>query len=303
MARCSSYAFALAIALTLAAQARPSECDAPAASPSLTIPLPSSPFAVTPTRDGCWIFVSLTGNGGTGAGIAVLKRSRGIIQLSRVVPLKSAPTGITLTHDRRLLVAAATNATIFIDVPRMIGGAADPVLGSFSDGRATGSIYANITRNDKLLFVSEESGQSVTVIDLKRARKKGYTTDAIIGKIPAGSAPIALTFSRNGKWLYTTSQAALPDWNWPKACKPEAPGIPDSIITRPEGAVIVIDVARARKDPAHAVVARVPAGCSPVRMAISPDGDRIYVTARNSNAVLAFDTAKLLPTRDMPKWG
>src|ERR1039457_7442821 len=29
-------------------------------------------------------------------------------------------------------------------------------------------------------------------------------------------------------------------------------------------------------------------------MAITPDGARIYVTARNSNAVLAFDTAKLL---------
>jgi DNA-binding beta-propeller fold protein YncE len=29
-------------------------------------------------------------------------------------------------------------------------------------------------------------------------------------------------------------------------------------------------------------------------MAITPDGARIYVTARNSNAVLAFDTARLL---------
>jgi DNA-binding beta-propeller fold protein YncE len=29
-------------------------------------------------------------------------------------------------------------------------------------------------------------------------------------------------------------------------------------------------------------------------MAMSPGGERIYVTARNSNAVLAFDTAKLL---------
>jgi DNA-binding beta-propeller fold protein YncE len=29
-------------------------------------------------------------------------------------------------------------------------------------------------------------------------------------------------------------------------------------------------------------------------MAISPSGDRIYVTARNSNGVIAFDTAKLI---------
>lgn len=42
------------------------------------------------------------------------------------------------------------------------------------------------------------------------------------------------------------------------------------------------------------MVARIPAGCSPVRMAILPDGSRIYVTARNANAVLAFDAAKLV---------
>lgn len=70
--------------------------------------------------------------------------------------------------------------------------------------------------------------------------------------------------------------------------------MPNSAITNPEGAVIVVDVARARTDPAHAVAARVPAGCSPVRMSISPRGDRIYVTARNINAVLEFDTAKLV---------
>jgi DNA-binding beta-propeller fold protein YncE len=41
-------------------------------------------------------------------------------------------------------------------------------------------------------------------------------------------------------------------------------------------------------------VAKVPAGCSPVRLAISPKGDRAYLTARNANALLAFDTKKLV---------
>jgi YVTN family beta-propeller protein len=39
----------------------------------------------------------------------------------------------------------------------------------------------------------------------------------------------------------------------------------------------------------------VPAGCNPVRVALSPAGDRAYVTARGSNALLVFDTAKLKP--------
>ena len=247
---------------------------------------------VAPSKDGCWIFVSLTGRG-QNSGIAVLKRSGGKVELARVVPLSSSPTGITLTHDGKLLIAAATTAAVFVDVQKMIAGTPDPIAGTIPGGRS--SIYANTTSDDKLLFVSEEGGAAITVIDLERARRDGYKPEDVIGKIPVGLAPIALTFSPDGKWLYTTSQLALPDWNWPKACKPEGRPVANSVITNPEGAVIVVDVARAQTDPEHAVAARVPAGCSPVRMSISPKGDRIYVTARNNNAVLEFDTAKLVP--------
>jgi DNA-binding beta-propeller fold protein YncE len=246
---------------------------------------------VVPSKDGCWVFVSLTGRG-ENSGIAVLKRSGGKMELVRVVPFPSSPTGITLTHDGKLLIGAATTLTVIADVRKMTEGAPDAVAGSIAGGR--GSIYANTTDDDRLLFVAEENGQSITVIDLERARRNGYAPDAVIGQVPVGRAPIALTFSPDNKWLYTTSQVALPDWNWPKACKPEGAPVPDSVITNPEGAVIVIDVTRARTDPAHAVAARVPAGCSPVRMTSSPKGDRIYVSARNSNAVLEFDTAKLV---------
>jgi DNA-binding beta-propeller fold protein YncE len=281
----------LATVLPVTAQAQPGDCNAPAPSPSVTISLPASPFMVAPSKDGCWVFVSLTGQG-ENSGIAVLKRSGGKVDLVRVVRFPASPTGITLTHDGKLLIGAATNMTVVADVRKMIEGAPDAVAGSISGGR--GSIYANTTADDKLLFVAEEYGESITVIDLERARRDGYKPDAVIGKVPVGSAPIALTFSPDNQWLYTTSQSALPDWNWPKACKPEGAPVPDTVIVNPEGAVIVIDVARAKTDPAHAVAARIPAGCSPVRMTSSPKGDRIYVSARNSNAVLEFDTSKLV---------
>ena len=176
---------------------------------------------------------------------------------------------------------------------RMTSGNGNPVIATFSDGPISGSIWANVTADDKLLFVSEEFAHTITVIDLEHVRSKGYDAAAVIGKIPVGAAPIALTFSLDGKWLYSTSQRALADWNWPKACKPEGRDPEKAEITVPEGAVVVVDVNRARTDPSQSIVARVPAGCSPVRLAMSPGGDRIYVTARNSNAVLAFDTAKL----------
>ncbi len=244
------------IALTLTAQARDRGCNAPAASPSVTVSLPAAPFAVKPSKDGCWVFVSLTGRG-ENQGIAVLKRSGGKIELVRVVPLQSAPTGITLTHDGKLLIAAATTATVFVDVQKMIDGAADAVVGTIPGGQ--GSIYANTTSDNKLAFIAEEYGEAITVIDLVRARRDGFKPEDVIGKLPVGKATIALTFSRDEKLLYTTSQLAMDDWKWPKACKPEGRGTPDSIVTNPEGAVIVVDVRKAKIDPAHAVVAKVPA--------------------------------------------
>jgi hypothetical protein len=59
------------------------------------------------------------------------------------------------------------------------------------------------------------------------------------------------------------------------------------------GATVVVDVERARRDPSNAVVSRVPADCHPVRLVLRSVGDGAFVTARKSNALLAFDTAKL----------
>ena len=170
------------IALTaLASPAQPSNCNAPAASPSVTITLPSRPFAVRPSADGCQVFVSLMGDDSAkNPGIALLKRAEGRFELLRVVPLKSPPTGLALTHDGKLLIAAAGDGPVFLDVGRMASGDSNPVLGSFSDGANSQSIYANVSPGDKLLFISEERAHSITVIDLQRARSNGYKADAIV---------------------------------------------------------------------------------------------------------------------------
>ena len=159
--------------------------------------------------------------------------------------------------------------------------------------KRAGSVYLNCTRDDRTLFVSDEYAQAITVIDLERARANGYKADAIVGKIPVGRAPVALTFSPDERTLFTTSQAAPKSWGWPAECVPEGDDPMQTTPAEPRGAVIVVDVERARRDPSNAVVARVPAGCHPVRLVLSEAGDVAFVTARKSNALLAFDTAKL----------
>ena len=84
---------------------------------------------------------------------------------------------------------------------------------SFSDGNETGSIRVNVTADDKLLFVSEERAQTVTVVDLERVRLKGDGEGAITGKITVGIAPIALIFSRGRLLAVHDQPGRAPDWH------------------------------------------------------------------------------------------
>jgi DNA-binding beta-propeller fold protein YncE len=275
------------------------------------IDLPGPPFGVVVSRDQHWIFVSLAGGAnGSGPGIAVLKNKDGQIDIVRTVPMKSSPAGMVLTDHDEVLIAAANDTVAFFDTRRLVTGQTDAAFQWVIDGSNAGSLYVNATADDKTLFVSDEARQTITVMDLERIRSLGRdsaanmkrvnsqdgASSAIIGRIPVGIAPIALTFSRDQHWLFTTSEIAPPSWQWPDVLEPE--GNQRGQRKVPEGAVIVIDVAKAKINPGASVLARVPSGGSPVRLALSPDGSRLFVTARNSNALLAFDTAELIKDPD-----
>jgi DNA-binding beta-propeller fold protein YncE len=92
-----------------------------------------------------------------------------------------------------------------------------------------------------------------------------------------------MAVSPDGRWLYTTSEAAAG----------QGPG--------GGGTLSVISIAKAARDPAGSVVATAPARCAPVRVAVSADGKIIWVTARESDELLAFSATKLLrhPTHSL----
>ena len=272
-----------------------SACNAQPATPITNVAVPGNPFQALPTPNGCWVFVSLMRTTTPGEiGIAVLRRHAGVTSLARVVLLTDSPRGMVLTHDLRLLIVAADSSVVFIDAARLISGAQNPIVGRLKEGVSFYRIYVNVTHDDRLLFVSNERTRSITVVDLALARRTGFKTSAVLGTIPVGIAPIALTFSADERYLYTTSERA-PEWfHWPIVCKAEGSNPATRAPPSPEGAIFVIDVKRATIDPSKAVVATVRAGCSPVRLVTSPGGATAYVTGRNSDAVLVFDTHKVI---------
>jgi DNA-binding beta-propeller fold protein YncE len=287
------------VALTLAAapatRAQDGACNAPAKDPIVHLDMPGRPFEPVISADGCWIFVTLAqGNGAPGGGIAVVHHTGGSLSIARTIPLQGSPTGAVLTHDGKLLIVADGGFLAFVDANRLESGDGKPVLGYMGTGSPVGFIYANVTPDDKYLFASAERAEAVIVIDLERARAGGFKERGGVAKLDVGNAPIAVTLSPDGRYLYTTSEAALAEWNWPRTCRPENPNARSNAPNHPQGAIIVFDLAQALKDSSHAAVSRTAAGCNPVRLVLSPDGDVAYVSARDDNALLAFDAKRLV---------
>ncbi|MBV9333181.1 MAG: beta-propeller fold lactonase family protein [Candidatus Eremiobacteraeota bacterium] len=263
------------------------------------VAVPGNPASIAVSADGRFAYVALSSTSPASPnGIGVLQCSQGRYRLVRVVPVESGPFGIVLTHDGQLLLVADDGFVAFLSVPAMQQGR-PALLGYLQDDPGDvedndpGSIYVNGTPDDRFAFVSDEGDATITVINLQQARRDGFSRAAIVGKIPVGNAPIALTFSRDGKYLLTTSEVAPPQYGWPDTCHQEGAA---SSVARPlpSGAVITIDVAKAETDPKDAVVGRARAGCSPVRLTISPTGATTWVTNRESGTLMAFSTAQLI---------
>jgi len=275
-------------------------CNDATPEPIEQVHLPGHVFTPIPSKDGCWVFVSVTQqpDPGSSAGVAVLRRDSGKMNLLRVAAIKDGhPTGMVLSHDGSLLIVADQDDVVFFDVEKLTSNHPQPLLGRINVGKGAGAIFVNVTSDDRFLFVSDEADANaepaITVINLEKARgASGFGQDSIVGKIPTGRAPVGLVFSPDQRFLYATNEVSPTNSGWPIKCRIEGSHSPAEP-RNPEGALLVIDVKRAEADPSHAVLATVPSGCSPVRLQISPTGDRIYTTVRAENALFVFDTARL----------
>jgi DNA-binding beta-propeller fold protein YncE len=279
-----------------------------------TISLPGHPFSIVSSPDGCLLFATLTGADAKTNGVAALRRAHGKFSLQNIYPVRKinswnplnwlhapwpGPAGMAITHDgKTLIVANYPDCTILLlEVEAMKAGKGNPLIGRFTDVCSAGSLYVNVTNDDKLLFISDERSETISVFDLDKAR--AGNPDPLIGRITVGVSPVALSFSPDGRWLYTTSEVAPMHWGWPPACPAER----QFLNRNHEGAVVIIDVKQAAKIPGDSIVATVPAGCSPVRLALTGEGSNLWVSARDSDKVLVFDTKKMISDPQNAKIG
>jgi DNA-binding beta-propeller fold protein YncE len=228
------------------------------------------PFGVAVSPDSRWAFVS------SGDRLDVFRISAaGLPALARTVPAGMATAGNVISPGGQYLLAAADRGALVFSTAAAERGSAAALLGGMETpgSQVAGPIEVAVTPSGRFAFVSLEDADAIAVFSLRRALAGGFGPPDYIGSIPTQLAPVGLAISPDGRWLYSTSEG-------------------ESAATQ-TGTLSVISVARAQTDPAAAVVARVAAGCSPVRVVTSADGGTVWVTARASDALLAFSAARL----------
>lgn len=270
--------------------------------PMLSSPRPAfvragpAPFGVASVPGGHDAFVV------TGPAVDVMSETGGVLRKLHTIGLgHRVGLGATVTPDGRYLLVASGSGAIVLSVARAQAGDADAVLGTLGDGApapsvrsqragdrtaarrsrrtavprppGSGAIEVASSRDGRFAFVSLEDSQQIAVYRLAGALADHFRDSSYVGAIPTGVAPVGLAVSPDGRWLYATSEL-------------------ESGSSR-QGSLEVIAIATAEHDPGRAVVARVDAHCAPVRVAVSPDGSVVWVTARESDQLLAFSAAKL----------
>jgi DNA-binding beta-propeller fold protein YncE len=235
--------------------------------------VPGQPWAVAVAPKGRWSFLSLSG--GSGNAIAVMRGGTGLAPaLIRTIPVSGQPRGEAITPDGRYLLAGVGTGAVVIDTAAAEQGGANPIAGSLTAPGGSGGDQVRITKDGRFAFITMEGSNGVAVFNLKAAIASGFTSSHFVGTVPLGLKPVGMSVSPDGRWLYATTQ------NRSKNSQ--------------QGGLSVIDVRRAETRPASALKATVSAGCVPIRAITTNSGQYVWVTARDSNALLAFSAAKLL---------
>ena len=234
---------------------------------SQVVNLGGSPFGVAVTPDGRYSFVAI------GDEVAVLsdRASPQAPVVAATVPAPGAGKTEVITGNGRYLLAAAGSGAYVISVARAEHGGAGAVLGTLAGPPGNPANEVSVSPDGQFAFITFQNHGDVAVFDLPEAIAGGFGRAGFRGLITlgAGAQPQGMASSPDGRWLYVTGESQ-------------------------SGRLYVINMRRAETDPRHAVQASAAAGCAPARVIVSRSGADVWVTDRDSNALVAFSAAKLL---------
>lgn len=234
------------------------------------VSVPGQPTAMIGLGGG-WEATSISS--AAGGGVSMFKFEGATNKLVRTIMLPSvrAAFGMAVTNDKQLLLVATYTATAVLSIPTLEMGTGNPIVGTLNDAQS-GQFEVAVTQDDHYAFVAAETSGGLSVFDLFRARQSGFQAPGVsIGVVPLAYGAVGVSLSPDEKVVYVTTLGGAGSY----------------------GALWFIDAKRAERS-ATGVIGHVPAGCQPVRVALSPDGKIAWVSARQSNELLGFATETLM---------
>jgi hypothetical protein len=267
------------------------------------IPLPGSPFAAVTTADGRYVFVSMVITPGTG-GVEVIRQRKNFATIKGIISTCGSAHGMAISKGGRYLLVTVQQGTScpsdgvqFIDVRKAIAGVSDAAMGTVRTDPSAIEVAISVdnrTGENGVIFVANEFAgkkdgdpDTVSAIDFKQALAfaSGKGPKPVVGTIPVDHAPVGLAVSADGSNLYVTNEKVLSGEN---SCEIAGNGCLPVMNPGPPGTLSVVDIHSGN------VVADIPAGCSPTRVILTNSDKVAWVSARDSDSLLAFDTSKII---------
>ena len=224
------------------------------------------PFGVAVTPDGRFSFVAL------GDFVSVLDNQGGSLAptLVATIPAPGARKSEAITRDGQYLLAAEGSGAYVISVKKAEADAGHgAVLGTITSPNGSQSVEISVSPDDRYAFITLQNSADMAVFDLQKSIAHGFGQSGFVGFVPNLPSPVGIAQSPDGRWLYVTSEI-------------------------PAGRLYVISTHLAETNPGRAVQGSVLVGAGPARVLVSPDGSVVWVTDRDSNALVAFAADKLL---------
>jgi len=258
----------------LAAAVKPPACtSAPANAKTIsqarshTVALGGNPFGVVVTPDGKYSFVA------RGGSIAVLNNNGGTAAPTQIasVPAPGAQKTVAITSNGSYLLAVNGSGAYVIDAIKAEAGAGSgAVLGTLSGPAGNTANEVLASSDGKFAFITFQNDGDVAVFNLQQAITGGFGKSGYKGlvQLGPGADPQGMAESPSGQWLYVTGESQ-------------------------DGRLYVVDMAKAETDPQHAVRSSAAAGCGAARVIVSASGSDVWVTDRDSNALVAFSASAL----------
>jgi len=253
-----------------------------------------SPFGVFVAPGGQYYLVTI------GNAVAVLRSGAGLsTSLVRTIQAAGADEGAAFTPGGRFLVAAGGSGATVIDVADAEDGAPGADAGKLtSHGSGAAEVY--VTPDGRYAFVSLQTSNELAVFNLRSALADGFSAADLVGYVPVPAGPVGMT--SDGTWLYVASLSgklsvvslARAEHNEPDPVVSTVPagcGSVRALISRSHQVIWVTDsradallafsVPKLRTDRAHALLAKVMVGATPVGETFVDGGSTILVADAN----------------------